>query len=118
MKPSERDNLWLGHGIYFANNLDVTNIKAVGTDGRPLGAMICAKIDLGRYKTVNHEDLAGGRLNIKLSQLREELFNGVYLFHREENKDEFTIPNADRIIDYVIMVDEQALNEYRSRVKA
>ena len=117
MKPSERDNLWIGHGIYFANNLDATSFKAVGTDGKPLGAIICAKIDLGRYKRIEHDYLlAHGRQNIKLDQLRAEEVNSVYLFHTEENKDEFTIPDADCIIEFVIMVDENAISQYRARV--
>ena len=116
MKASERDNLWLGHGIYFANNLNATSFKAVGTDGKPLGAIICAKVDLGRYKRMEHDFLQKhGRQDIKLSQLRAEGVNSVYLFHSEENKDEFTIPDANQIIEFVIMVDENAIADYRAR---
>ena len=116
MKPSERDNLWLGHGIYFANNLEATSFKAVGTDRKPLGAIICAKVDLGKYKRMEHDYLlTHGRQDIKLSQLRAEGVNSVYLFHSEENKDEFTIPDADQIVEFVIMVDENAIAEYRAR---
>ena len=43
--------------------------------------------------------------------------NSVYLFHSEENKDEFTIPDADQIIEFVIMVDENAIAEYRARTR-
>ena len=118
MKPSERDNLWIGHGIYFANNLEATKNKAVGLDGKPLGAIICAKIDLGRYKKMDHVYLQShGRQNIKLSQLKAEQVNSVYLFHAHESKDEFTIPDADRIIEYVIMVEENAISEYRARTR-
>ena len=117
MKPSERDNLWLGHGIYFANNLEATSFKAVGTSDKPLGAIICAKVDLGRYKTIEHEFLiANGRQNIRLDQLRSERYNSVYLFHGEESKDEFTIPDAERIVEYVVMVEENAIAEYRARM--
>ena len=117
MKPSERDNLWLGHGIYFANNLAATSFKAVGTSDKPLGAIICAKVDLGRYKTIKHDFLiANGRQDIRLDQLRSERYNSVYLFHGEENKDEFTIPDADQIIEYVVMVEENAIAEYRARM--
>ena len=99
--------------------MNATSFKAVGTGGKPHGAIICAKVDLGRYKRMEHGFLQKhGRQDIKLSQLRAEGVNSVYLFHSDESKDEFTIPDADQIIEFVIMVDENAIADYRARARA
>ncbi len=103
-KPSSSG--MIGPGIYFANNYDITEHKRnQGTEG---GAIFCARIDLGKVFEITSKDEARD-----LSRF----YNSKYLHHLGGEKfDEFVVYSHEQILDYVIIVENEAINNYRRSV--
>ncbi|CAF1111896.1 unnamed protein product, partial [Brachionus calyciflorus] len=97
----------LGPGIYFANNYDITeNKRNQSTEG---GAIFCAKIDLGKVLEISD------KLD---SRDVHKSYNTKYLHHQGGEKfDEYVIYSADQIIEYTIIVEMQAIKNFRKRTK-
>ncbi|RNA22703.1 hypothetical protein BpHYR1_036831 [Brachionus plicatilis] len=88
----------LGPGIYFANNYDITEHKRnQSTEG---GAIFCAKIDMG-----------------KVLEIRDKMDNrDVHkLYNSGEKFDEYVIYSNDQIIEYTIIVENLAIENFRKR---
>lgn len=97
----------LGPGIYFANNYDVTEHKRnQSTEG---GAIFCAKIDMGKVYEMNdkNNEINYGRY-----------FNSKYLHHAGGVVyDEFVVYNDSQILEYTLIVEMNAINNYRLQHK-
>lgn len=93
----------LGSGIYFATNIEATDLKA-----RQKGAILVAEIDLGKVDELNLRPLTATANQIA------DGFNTKYLHHsRGPHYDEFIIRNADQIKQYVVVVSKDAVKLYR-----
>lgn len=93
----------LGPGIYFANNYDITDHKRnQSTEG---GAIFCCKIDMGKvfeFENKNND-----------IDMRKQ-YNSKYLVHGAgELYDEFVIYNENQIINYTIVVEQRAIDNFR-----
>lgn len=96
----------IGPGIYFANNYDITEHKRnQSTEG---GAIFCAKIDMGKVCVIDNK--------IDDTDLSKK-FNSKYLAHGGGEKyDEFVIYNENQIIEYTIVVEQEAIDNFRKNV--
>ena len=96
----------IGPGIYFANNYDITEHKRnQSTEG---GAIFCARIDLGKVYEISSKD---DQRNLSKS------YNSKYLHHiGGEKYDEFVVYSHEQILDYVIIVENEAIQNYRKTV--
>ncbi len=104
-KPSKQG--MIGPGIYFANNYDITEHKRnQSTEG---GAIFCARIDMGKiYEIVSKDD----------QRDLSKSFNCKYLHHMGGEKfDEFVVYSHEQILDYVIVVENKAIENYRNTVQ-
>lgn len=104
-RPSE--NGMIGPGIYFANNYDITDHKKRGCGEG--GAIFCAKIDMGRvFEIVSKDD----------QRDLSKSYNSKYLHHMGGEKfDEFVVYSHEQIIDYVIIVENMAIENYRKTIQ-
>lgn len=102
-KPSKTG--MLGPGIYFANNYDATDHKRnQSTEG---GAIFCAVLDLGRVLEIQDKTYSGNY---------SKYFNSKYLHHGGgEVYDEFVVYRESQVIEYTIIVEQEAINSYRER---
>ena len=104
-RPSETG--MIGPGIYFANNYDITEHKRnQSTEG---GAIFCARIDMGKvYEIVSKDD----------QRDLSKFYNTKYLHHMGGEKfDEFVVYSHEQILDYVIIVENKAIENYRKTVQ-
>ena len=101
------DDGMLGPGIYFANNYDITDHKRnQSTEG---GAIFCAKIDMGKICLIENKS---DNLD------RRKQYNSKYLVHGGGDKyDEFVIYDESQIIEYTIVVEQEAIDNFRKTNK-
>lgn len=94
----------LGPGIYFANNYEVTERKRnQSTEG---GAIFVAKIDMGKVCVVNSKDDNAHDVS--------KYYNSKYLVHGAgDTYDEYVIYNENQIIEYTIVVEQEAIDNFR-----
>lgn len=94
----------IGPGIYFANNYDITDHKRnQSTEG---GAIFCAKIDMGKVLEIHDKYNSNDDVS--------KYFDSKYLHHGAGDKlDEFVIYNEKQIIEYTIIVENKAIENFR-----
>jgi hypothetical protein len=100
----------LGQGIYFANNYFATETKA-----NQRGAVLCAKIRLGKIKFIDSIDNTITKASLK----NEGDFESVYWTHPRESPDldELTISSYDQIVEYTVLVKKVHLNIYEEELR-
>jgi hypothetical protein len=105
-KPSSSG--MIGPGIYFANNYDITDHKRnQNTEG---GAIFCAMIDMGKVLEIHSKYTSNDDVS--------KYFNSKYLHHQSGDKlDEFVIYNEKQIIEYTIIVEKKAIENFRRNIK-
>jgi hypothetical protein len=84
-----------GGGIYFARTIDETMYKA-----HNFGAIICAIIDMGKFKIVNE-----AARDITIDKLREEGFDSVFAKSSPtflRTGDELVVYEPERVIEWVV----------------
>ena len=94
----------IGPGIYFANNYDITEHKRnQSTEG---GAIFCARIDMGRVCEIHDKNDNRADMSAK--------YDSKYLHHTGGDKyDEFVVYDPSQILEYTIVVESDAIENYR-----
>lgn len=119
---SDKAPQMLGFGVYFARSFKDTEGKARNTGGKVnfnyssfillnfyyIGALICARIRLGKVKRVVFEELH----TVRDSKAWWKDFDTVYYAHREENRDEFCLKDPSQIEKWIMIMNDDRLHRY------
>ncbi|CAF1005484.1 unnamed protein product [Rotaria sordida] len=96
-RTSRTGRQMLGFGIYFARSSFHTQFKA-----RRNGAVICAKILMGRVLEIENDELA----NVSNSDAWHQNFDTIYYRHpRNPLRDEFCIKSNEQILKWVMYIE-------------